>query len=446
MFACRLVTYLTALAVLGLGCEASEGTGDPTAMTPAPPEGDSVAPMAGGETNKDQSAATDQDSMTMQTMGNTEAPTGDAMPMAAAGGAMSPPADGSTDYSVPANWLCRPGHNAACEMSLDTTIVAPDGTMTMEAFEPHPDPPVDCFYVYPTVSLDETPNSDLVPGPEEESVVRAQFARLASQCRLFAPMYRQVSLTALRASIAGTGGGGTPDRQLGYGDVLGAWQYYLENDNGGRGVVLVGHSQGSSVLTQLIKSELDTAPLDDRFLAAMLIGSTVRVPEGGAVGGTFENVPLCESADQLGCIITYASFRDDLPPPAMAIFGSGACTNPAALGGGSAGLHAYLSTNGPGASSDAMAPWVDSGAEVTTPFVSVPGLLDAECVMGSAGEYLSITINGDPADPRTDTITGDVVRDGEIQAGWGLHLIDVHLAMGNLVDIVQAKAEALAAR
>ena len=39
---------------------------------------------------------------------------------------------------------------------------------------------------------------------------------------------------------------------LAYNDVLDAWNYYLKNDNGGRGVVLVGHSQGSGVLTQLI--------------------------------------------------------------------------------------------------------------------------------------------------------------------------------------------------
>jgi hypothetical protein len=376
---------------------------------------------------------------------------GDAM--AGAGGDTAAPVSGSADYANPENWLCRPGHNAPCEASLDATIVQADGTMTVEPFAAHPSPPIDCFYVYPTVSLDATPNSDLVPGPEEHNVVRAQFARLGAQCRLFAPMYRQVSLTALRASLGGMAAASPPDRALGYNDVLAAWRYYLEHDNQGRGVVLVGHSQGSGVLTRLITAELDKAPLDSRLIAALLLGSTVTVPSGAAVGGTFQNVPLCTSPEQLGCVIVYASFRATTPPPAGALFGSSrdpnlvaACTNPAALAGGKAELHAYLSAQGPGTSSNPMAPWVQGGAAIATPFVSAPGLLSAECVFGNNGYYLAITVNADPADPRADDITGDVVTNGAVQAGWGLHLLDAHLAMGNLVDLVRIKAEAHAAR
>ncbi len=61
----------------------------------------------------------------------------------------------------------------------------------------------------------------MIAGPEEKNVIRAQFARCASQCRTFAPLYRQISLTALRAGTSGT-----PmqvDRALAYNDVLDAW-------------------------------------------------------------------------------------------------------------------------------------------------------------------------------------------------------------------------------
>ena len=91
----------------------------------------------------------------------------------------------------------------------------------------------------------------MVAGPEELSVIRAQFARFGSQCRVYAPLYRQVTLTALRAFMAGRPT--TADRLLPYNDVLDAWNYYLEHDNNGRGVVLIGHSQGSFVLMDLIK-------------------------------------------------------------------------------------------------------------------------------------------------------------------------------------------------
>src|SRR5262245_64337000 len=87
-------------------------------------------------------------------------------------------------------------------------------------------------------------------GPEERSVVQHQFARFGSQCRPYAPLYRQVTLTALRANLSGKPM--RSDRALAYNDVLDAWKYYLEHDNQGRGVVLIGHSQGSGVLIQLI--------------------------------------------------------------------------------------------------------------------------------------------------------------------------------------------------
>jgi len=360
-------------------------------------------------------------------------------------GAPAPSTSSATDYAKAENWLCRPGHNDACEVDLDTTIVKADGSLEVEKFKANPDAEIDCFYVYPTVSLGATPNSDLNPGPEEKSVVRAQFARFASQCRLFAPMYRQVSLTALRASLSGMTS--TADRTLGYSDVLASWKYYLEHDNQGRGVVLVGHSQGSSVLTQLLKDQLDKDPVDKRIIAALLAGTNVGVPKDKTKGGTFKNIPVCTSDNELGCVIVFASFRDNTPPSESALFSNSmdaslvaACTNPAALGGGSADLHSYLSTMGPGTSSNPMGPWVTPEKKIDTPFVSTPGLLSAECKFARTGSYLAITVHGEPSDPRTDEITGDVVTNGMVNADWGLHLIDIHMTMGNLLDLVHTKA------
>jgi hypothetical protein len=356
-----------------------------------------------------------------------------------------------TDYSKPDVWLCRPDKPGACAVDLNTTIVAADGTLTPEPFTPNAAPPIDCFYVYPTVSNDTTGNSDLVAGPEENSVVAAQFARFGSQCRLFAPLYRQVTLTSLRAALSGMPS--TADRTLGYQDIAAAWKYYLDNHNQGRGVVLIGHSQGSSTLTQLIKDQLDTAPLDPRLISALLIGTTITVPKGADVGGTFKNLPFCRTNAQLGCLVSYASFRTTAPPPATSLFTQsmdpslvGGCSNPAALAGGPAELHAYLNAAGSGLTTAPAAPWTMASPTVPTPFVSVPGLLTGQCVDGERGSYFSITVNGNPADPRTDDITGDVLTAGMVQADWGLHVIDVHLALGNLIDLVQAQATAYAAR
>ena len=209
----------------------------------------------------------------------------------------------AVDYSQSSNWLCRPGNPRACAVDMSTTIVNPDGRTRLEPWSDNPLAPIDCFYVYPTVSQDATANSDMTAGPEEYNVVRSQFARLGSQCRTFAPLYRQVTLTALRAGMTG-GGNLTPDRELGYNDVLNAWNYYLENHNDGRGVVLIGHSQGAGVLSRLIANEIEGAPVQDQIVSAMILGSNVQVPEGELVGGTFKQMPLCERGDQLGCVIT----------------------------------------------------------------------------------------------------------------------------------------------
>ena len=363
--------------------------------------------------------------------------------------AATAPAPAKNDYSKSESWLCRPGRQDACAVDLTTTIVAASGKLTREKWAANPKAPIDCFYVYPTVSNDPTGNSDMVAGPEELSVIRAQFARFGSQCRVYAPLYRQVTLTALRAFIAGRPT--TADRVLPYNDVLDAWNYYLEHDNHGRGVVLIGHSQGSMVLTQLIKNEIDGKPLQSRIISALLLGTSLPVPRGKDVGGAFQHLPLCHSAKQTGCVITYASFRSNVPPPASSRFGRvpdenmiSGCTNPAALAGGSGALHAYLGARGSGvvAAELVQKSWVTPPQPIDTPFVSLPGLLTAECVSNEKGSYLAITVHSDASDPRTDDFTGDVVVNGQVLADWGLHLIDVNLAIGNLVDIVGQQSKA----
>ena len=357
---------------------------------------------------------------------------------------------GSTDdYANPDIWLCKPGRKDACAVSQDATSIAADGKFSREKFSAAKNPPIDCFYVYPTVSNETTGNSDLVINAPEKRVVNAQFARFAAKCRLFAPMYRQVTLTALRAMIAGKP---IPvDRELGYNDVVAAWNYYLAHDNKGRGFVLVGHSQGSGVLTQLIKNEIDGKPVQGRLISAILMGTSLPVPKGADIGGAFKNIPVCRSNRQTGCVIAFGSFRATLPPPANSRFGKApegmqaVCANPAALGGGSGMLDAYLS---PGriatGSDDVPVPfaWTEPAKPIDTPFVKVPGLLSAACVQDEHGSYLAVTLHPTAGSARSNDISGDVVVNGQVLEDWGLHLIDANLTMGNLLSVVGDETKA----
>ena len=362
--------------------------------------------------------------------------------------AQAPASAEKIDYSDGKTWLCRPGRQDACAIDLAATVVAADGTFKRETFASDPKAPIDCFYVYPTVSTDAGVNSDMTADPAELNVVATQFARFASKCRPYAPLYRQVTLAGLRAAMAK--GAPTLDRGIGYDDVLNAWNYYLQHDNQGRGVVLVGHSQGSFVLGELIRQEIDGKPIQSRLVSAILMGATFMVPKGKDVGGTFKNIPVCKSNTQVGCVISFASFRSTIPPPANTLFGRAPspdqvaiCTNPAALGGGSGQLHAYL-TAGPQSIVGQAPPtaWVTPEKKVDTPYVSVPGLLTAQCSTNEHATFLEVMVHGNPSDPRTDDIRGDLGVPPNVQANWGLHLIDANLAIGNLVDIVGRETKA----
>jgi hypothetical protein len=356
-------------------------------------------------------------------------------------GAVSSP----NDYGDVKSWLCRPGGHDACDVDLTTTVIAADGKLSRETWIADTGATIDCFYVYPTVSTDQTRNSDKTADTAEQNVVRQQFARFGSKCRLYAPLYRQVTLAGLLA-------GAPLDRGVGYDDVRDAWNYYLKHDNKGRGFVLIGHSQGSTVLAELVRKEVDGKPVQSQLVSAILPGTPLAVPRGKDVGGAFVHVPLCHSASQTGCVITYASFRLTAVPDATSVFGkvgdpamAAGCTNPAALSGGSGELHSYFDSTGSvmlGTASPTTPPkpWLVPGPAVTTPFVSLPGLLTARCASNAHATYLEVTVHGDPSDPRVDDIVGD------FKAGWGLHLIDVNLALGNLVDIVGQQAKAYAAK
>jgi len=361
------------------------------------------------------------------------------------------------NYADPKSWLCRPGQHDACDVDLTTTVIAADGKLTRESWKGDANAPIDCFYVYPTVSTDATPNSDMNPDPAEMNVIRQQFARFGSKCRLYAPMYRQVTLAGLRTLLAGPASGVAIDKGLHYDDVRDAWNYYLEHDNQGRGFILIGHSQGSYILAELIRHEIDGKPVQSRMVSAILPGATIPIARGKDIGGKFQRVPLCHSSSQTGCLIAYSSFRATIPPPANTRFGkvveadmAAACTNPAALDGGSGELHAYLSTDGQTiVTKTAPKPWVKEGVKtgvIDTPWVSVPGLLTARCTTNENAAYLEITVHGDPSGPRTAEIGGDLSLNGQIATDWGLHLVDMDVAMGNLVDVAGQQAKAWGAK
>lgn len=336
-------------------------------------------------------------------------------------------------YQNPANWICRGDLADSCDNPAPLTEVAADGTLTVKPYEVAVDPPIDCFYVYPTISEDTTFNSDLTAG-NEISATDLQAARFNQVCTVFAPMYHSVTLGGLFGSIPGDFEAGW---NLAYGDVLDAWRHYLANDNHGRPVVILAHSQGSFHVVRLLREEIDPKPEQRSLIASAIIpGTSFQVAPGQDVGGDTQNMPLCREVGQVGCVITFQSYRDTVPPLPGALFGApqgstaSACVNPAALAGGPGLLEGAAPTGS----------WVltqpDAAAAITTAFIDVPGLITAECKVNDGYSYLAITVNGDPADPRADDIPGDGAEN------WGLHSADLSITQESLINLVRVQATA----
>jgi hypothetical protein len=328
-------------------------------------------------------------------------------------------------YSVDSRWLCRPDLDDVCDDDYDVTVIQADGSRTVDEFTPAEDPAVDCFYAYPTVAFDEAGNADIddADNSAEENVAANQLARFGEVCRVYAPLYRQATLGAITGSQE-------PDRDLAYDDVVDSFRHYLGQWNEGRPFVLIGHSQGSGLLSRMIADEIDEdAELRSQMLSALLIGIGVNVPPGEDVGADFQNVPACRASDQTGCVISYASYRATPDGIVDGFFGehddngNPICANPAALEGGPAEVAPLF------ASDNAMQT-AAGGEPVATPWVQYPGLATVECVTNDTHTYLAVTVNADPDDPRVDDVGGDFLP------GWGLHIIDMNLAIDDLVQVV----------
>jgi uncharacterized protein len=333
----------------------------------------------------------------------------------------------SAQYSGATNWICLPDkEDDVCARNLDATAVYADGSTEIVPFERAESTAVDCFYVYPTISLDASAISDLVPGEGQEiATTLNQAARFGETCRVFAPVYRQRTLGAITGQYVAT-----PEQAaIPYTDVVEAFKHFVAQESSGGPFVLIGHSQGAGLLSRLIADEIDDEPLlRDRMLSAVLLGTSLSPTR-------FANTPACSAVGEAGCVITYSSYRDTSPPPANAFFGRTStgpalCVNPVNPAGGLAYTQPFYSFT-PGGPS----PFDDPArnAEITTPWVTYPDMVKVQCVDDGTYGYLELTID-QVAGPRTNNITGDLTPQ------WGMHAADANIAMGDLVDLVAAQA------
>ena len=351
--------------------------------------------------------------------------------LALVGGACLAVLAGAPNAAAETVWLCKPGlADNPCLDSLTTTVIEADGSTRTERTKRARRPKIDCFYVYPTVSGQPTPLATRAIDPEIRAIAAIQASRFASVCRPFAPVYRQFTITGIGDPALITFKRAT----TAFGDVARAWKEYLAKYNHGRGVVLISHSQGTYMMRELMSRAIDSRrSVRRRLVSGLLLGGNVTVREGADRGGDFEKIRACRRPGQIGCVIAYSTYYGAPPvdtrfgEPGARFFGAKdvskldvLCTDPTRLAGDGGVLRAYFPTErmpGPLGLVQDQPP-----AGLTTPWVSTRGLYRARCAADDNANWLAIADAGGAADTRFRVTHS-------IGADWGLHLVDLNLAL-----------------
>lgn len=186
------------------------------------------------------------------------------------------------------------------DLDTDTGIAYDDPTNWLSL--PTAQKNVDVFYVYPTVSSNETGAMDISDEDERalaNGIFDAQASLFLPYANVFAPYYRQMSTNVNMTGVSVATE--TEEFQQGAADVLDAFDYYIENLNPDRPFILAGHSQGTMALIELIKARFgDDAELRDRLVVAYLIGYTVTDSDLNAAGLT-----AAQNATDVGVVVTF---------------------------------------------------------------------------------------------------------------------------------------------
>ncbi|HNK99027.1 MAG TPA: DUF3089 domain-containing protein [Chitinophagales bacterium] len=201
------------------------------------------------------------------------------------------------DFANPDLWSALPTrHDSADHIPNDNIFPVVDGQA---------DAAVDVFFIYPTqffsrsewnASLDDKKLNATI----DARAITHQASVFNGSCRVYVPRYRQATFNAYFSLT-------NPDAkkafELAYSDIKAAFEYYLEHYNNGRPIIIAGHSQGTTHAKWLLRDYFDGKPLEDKLVAAYLIGMPVYEND-------FTQIAPCDSAGQTGCYVSWRSYLE----------------------------------------------------------------------------------------------------------------------------------------
>lgn len=206
------------------------------------------------------------------------------------------PVPPAPDYSQVRYWAALPGH-------ADSADWMPHGSGYRDA---QANAGADVFFVYPTAAFY---GDYWVAGFDnwlhrlavDFGILPQHASAFNAAGRVYAPRYRSVRMPIWFAEDRDSVAKAT---DFAYRDVKQAFEYYLQHWNNGRPIIIVSHSQGTLHTIRLLRELFENQPLQEKLIAAYLIGNTI--PDTP----WFTHIPLCASAGQTGCYVTWNTMID----------------------------------------------------------------------------------------------------------------------------------------
>ena len=184
----------------------------------------------------------------------------------------------------------------------------------------------DVFYIYPTLFSNKKSscwNANIFDPQIRKDVIEKAVTYQASAwvkaANLYVPFYRQAHYRIFIEPYA------TQGREAGivaYQDVKNAFIYFLNNYNNSRPIIIASHSQGTLHAKRIIKEFFDGKPLQEKLIAAYLIGARV-------IPNEFKNIYELNSPDSFGGFISWNTYKKNhLPSKYDDWYKGGVVSNP----------------------------------------------------------------------------------------------------------------------
>jgi len=222
------------------------------------------------------------------------------------------------DYNQAKHWAALPDREDAADILLDNDLVDVQATAK-----------VDVFFLHPTTytgKKGETNWNASLQNEElnkrtDDSSIKYQASTFNGVGKVYSPRYRQIQLQVYGEFGGERNASAIKAGELAYEDVKAAFEYYIDHYNRGRPIIIASHSQGTSHAKKLLKDYFDGKALQQQLVAAYLIGIPVSK-------NLFETIPLCQTAEETGCFVSWRTFKKDYVPKNYILGDTIAIANP----------------------------------------------------------------------------------------------------------------------